>query len=510
MKKYLFIIILLVLITGSGSASAKKKKEFVDGNYSRNSISFIVVNHGDSYDRIVNDAVRSYSNDKFDFNDIDIKTVNIAEARLIDPSELTKVPYKTKVIEEQLRDAELGKSIVSYWLNRTPDGRMNETRVLERGRRNATDQDVKNALATKIGREMIAESGYGLIDRSYIIVLDAFAVGTYSGKGQLSGSKGVSVTAIVYAIDMQENTLDRLFSKGWIYNDDDATIASKVEYYNKLKIPVKKRITINEGAYSKEKNLTHCIHEAINSILDNKKMKEWKVASPVLQVHPMQSKIGKKEGVRNGQRFSVYRYVEDKNGELQSKEIGKVRAANKIVDNRGEASGETQPSTFYQISGRRVQPGMLLFENKDLKLKLGVGGQIGGGIAAGFDVGLNYLAWLNTFGGSRFTMSHYALGDFVTGLNAFTVGYGCGIRLIRNIELMPYIKTAVNKSFALDGGLGINLQIAAPIDISLRIGGNNFPKTVYDGDDDYSVTEAGLNGLASMPMYFTIGLRFNL
>lgn len=519
MKKF---VLVAAVILAACPAFGKKQKEFVDGNYSRNSISFIVVNHGDSYDATVNDAVRAYVNEKFDFNDIDIKTINASKARQINPSVKTgrgnyvKVSYSSKDVLKWIGEQDLGKSEISYWFNRTDDGYMNESRVLERGRLNATDQDLRNAMATKIGKEMIAESGYGLIDRSYIIVFDAYALGNYTIKtGNSTINRfGVSIYAVIYAMDMSEGTLNQIFEKGWIYPDDDsATKEKKNKYYDKLKIPVKERLTIAEETFGYKDNETiaSCIQEAINKILDNKKMKEWKVATPILNKHPLEAKIGKKEGVRNGQRFIVYKYVEDKNGNLQSKRNGQVRAANKIVDNRGITTGNTKPTTFYQIAGKPAKAGMMLVENKDWKFQIGLGAQVGGGTTIGFNLGLDYLAWFNTFGGSRFAMSHYVLTDYVSGVNSITAGYGCGIRLIRNLELMPYLKAGIKMGetkFGIDGGLGVNLQLAKTLDFSIKVGGNGFAaKKEADGE---SASEIATNGLASMPIYFTFGIRLNL
>ena len=318
MKK---LCLLAAIIMAVCPAFAKKQKEVVDGNYSRNSISFVVVNHGDSYDATVNKAVRSYVNEKFDFNDIDIKTINASKARQINPSvksgggNYVKVPYSSRDIQKWLGGQDLGKSEISYWFNRTADGRMDESRVLERGRLNATDQDLRNAMATKIGKEMIAESGYGLIDRTYIIVFDAYAIGNYSISTKKSTDQhlGVSVFAVVYAMDMSKGILDQIFEKGWIYDDDDAaTKEKKIRFYNKVNIPVKERIAIVDEyiGYTDKTSISSCIHNTIDNILDNKKMKEWKVATPILNKHPLEAKIGKKEGVKNGQRFIVYKYVE--------------------------------------------------------------------------------------------------------------------------------------------------------------------------------------------------------
>ena len=534
MKKVFVVCFLLLFAV---QANAKKEKVFFDGSYARNSISFLVVNHNDRYDDLVNAAVDDYiegkfdfitANDKFDYNDLDIKTIEVNYPRQINSanSEVSspKVPYTTEEVQTWISDLNLGKEIISFWFSRTSDGKMNEQRVLERGRLNATDQDIRNAMATEIGKEMIAEQGYSLISRSYVVVLDAYAIGNYTRHG--ANVRKVSMFADIYVIDLQEGMLDDIFENGWVYEgDDEASARKKVEFYNQLQIPIKHVRSIDVTVQNADiafNNLSKsalqqteyseidCVAAAIDKVLSNKKMDEWKVVTPIMKVHPIQAKVGKKESVRNGQKFRAYRIVEDKNGNLSSKKSGQVRAANKIIDNRGIASGNTEPSEFYQISGKTVSPGMLLVEHRDLKMNFGVSAQIGGGGVVNANFSLGYLAWLNTFAGGRFAAYHYGLIDYTTN-KIFTVGYGCGLRLIRNIELMPYLKFGIdqNNKFGVDGGLGLNLQVAYPMDICLRVGGNSFVSSLISNGDG-SVGEIAEDIAKSLPVYVTFGLRFNL
>jgi len=501
-SKIISIVLFATVLFASLNASAKKDKPFVDGTYSRNSISIVVVNHGDKYDNVIQEIVNAYKNDKFDYNDIDIKVVNSRLPRLIDPKikysngAYIKPMYSQKEIESLVEDMDFGKSIFSYWFNRTPDGKMDDQRVLERGRYNATDQDVKNAMATEIGKGNVAEMGYGLISRSYVIILDVYAAGDYSIEykdGKKENHSGCSASAVIYALDISDNIVDGIFEKGWIYDGDDTkTINKKMAYYEKVKIPVKERLVVNEESVEvlslENKTFEECLNDVIDNILDNNKMTEWKVASPIINNHPIESKIGKKEGVKNGMRFSIYTYKENKEGELKSKRVGYVRAANKIVDNRIESDGNTKPTQFYQISGLPLKSGYTLVEKKDTKTKLDLGliiynkrksSKIGVGI--GCDIGLHHLAYLNTFAGSRFAAFHYAIADYSIGPNTLTLGYGCGLRLIRMLEFEPYFKIGLGfknqkhpdpTRFGVSGGIALNLQIAAPFDFFFRIGGN--------------------------------------
>ena len=511
MKKILFVVLLTMLV---GNVYAKKKeKDFVDGQYARNSISFIVVNHGDAYDAEVNDAVRTYVNEKFDFNDIDVKTVQTSVARQTDPKAARMKTPSADYIAGLLSEVDLGKSVFSYLFNRQENGVMNDSIILKRGMYNATDQDIMNAQATKLGLAAIADEGYKLINRSYVVVLDVYAVGDceVNFMGETTMKKGISVFAVVYSMNLKESTLNKIFEECWIYDDDDEnTVAEKNEIFDSIEIPMNERLSISELVLEDEQepssggveDLTaevfdtrdNVIHKALDLILDNKKMEEWKVVTPILDNHPLTAKIGMKEGVKNGQRFTVYQYVEDKNGELGVKKRGNVRAANKIVDNRGVATGETLPTTFYQESGLiGVKAGMLMKENKDWKLSIGIGCKIGGGSIASLDINAGYLAWLNTFAGSRFAAYHYVLADYSAGANSVVAGYGCGLRFIRWLELMPYFKLGYGaQSFGVDGGLDVVFRITSPVNISVKMGGNSF------------------NSSNTMPLYVAFGLRFNM
>lgn len=506
MKRILFAGLLILL--ACNTYAKKKEKNLIDGEYNRNSISFVVVNHGDSYDAEVNESVRTYINDKFDFNDIDIKTVQTSVPRIVNPGAAKVMPPKAKDISSLLSDVDLGKSVFSFLFNRQDNGVMDDSLIHARGRYNATDQDVLNAQATKRGWAEIEDDGYKLINRSYVIVFDAYAIGDYDIKlkGKTTTSKGVSVFAIIYEFDLKENVLNKIFEDCWIYeSDDQSTIAKKNEAFDGIEIPMKERLTVSEVVFEDKPSGTkldsvmnvraNVIHKAMDVILDNKKMDEWKVVTPILDNHPLTARIGKKEGVENGTRFTVYQQIEDKDGELVTKRRGNVRAANKVVDNRDVATGNTLPTTFYQESGfKGVKAGMLMKENKDLKLHLGIGCKIGGGNVAALDINAGYLAWLNTFAGSRFAAYHYVLADYTSGANSVVAGYGCGLRFIRWLELMPYFKVGYGDDlFRVDGGLDVVFRVSSPVNISIKMGGNNISPTSD-----------------SMPLYMSFGLRFNM
>ena len=98
---------------------------------------------------------------------------------------------------------------------------------------------------------------------------------------------------------------------------------------------------------------------------------DFKPRAPVFSADPIASKLGKKEGLSKGQRYAVKENVLGASGEVNTKHRGYVRA-NNIIDNSGTATGNTEPSTFYQIQGRSVDPGMLMVWEDDYGISIRV------------------------------------------------------------------------------------------------------------------------------------------
>ncbi len=66
-----------------------------------------------------------------------------------------------------------------------------------------------------------------------------------------------------------------------------------------------------------------------------------------------------------------------------------------MIDNRQKASGDTETSEFYQIAGRRIQPGMLMEQHNDLGL--GVFAGYKSGALGGFNANVDLLRMKSAF-----------------------------------------------------------------------------------------------------------------
>lgn len=438
------------------ATAQEKVKEVVKDDYQRNSLSIVVVDRGDSYDSQVFNAVRSINlGDKFDMNYIptDRMTIKTQRSSAIGGVDISKAVGRTG----------LGKEIISYWFDRKANGQMSADRMIHRGNYNADDQDLMNAKAAKVGPEALGDTGSELVKGSYVTVLD------YSGISSTKNSKGevtwsVTTNAYVYQLDYTKETEEKV-NAAWIYEDDtQEAIAEKNAAFDKINIDMKYKAAVSYTSSASEKDggLQKAIVNGYDDVLTRleKQIPAWNVTTSIVGRRPLTAKVGKKEGVKNAMRFQAYKFKEDAGGNLKSIPKGYLRAT-KIADNRGMATGSTKVSEFYQISGGKVDEGMLIKQKNDLGMGVSLGYKYNG--LAPYNLGIDYLAHISTKGFAHYALLNvgydmfsgtkigdkvgkYLEGGDLTGLTDggisyinVGIGYGFGIRAIRHIELVPFV-----------------------------------------------------------------------
>lgn len=455
MKKHLFILGALMMSGGILLAQEQVESDAVTDTYSRSSISPISIVYSDGNDRYLTSGIKAIDfGGKFDLNEIPTTTLSVRGDRAI---------MTDSAINDVLNSNNIGKEIISYWFNRKPDGTMDDSRMQQRSRYNATDQDVLNDQAAKV--KTIADMGGKLLRDSYIIAFDAknFEIReSTDSKGNKTISHQVDMRAYVYQIDISEAFLQDIYSNVWIYDDDDAnTKAQKKQNFENLEVPMKLIASVRASSSADEGYSTAITqsYEALLRKLENK-ISAWQVTTPVYQVHPIMAKIGTKEGLKNGSRYAVYKYVEDKQGNLTTEKRGLIRATT-IADNKGEATGESAMSRFYQISGYPVKEGMLLKQSNDLKMGISVSPSLGG-YSIG-NVRIDYLSHISNHGClSLFFINigydladMYLDGEKMDGDEKWSyangsIGYGLGLPLSRKIELQPFVSAGCDYLLILD------------------------------------------------------------
>ena len=144
------------------------------------------------------------------------------------------------------------------------------------------------------------------------------------------------------------------------------------------------------------KNQEEIDKEIVTSILssaDEKFTKDYKpfqVKVSVFASNPIRAKIGAKESLQIDDLYKITENVQ-KGNEVIEKKIGWVRAK-KVIDNRKNADGKTEPSTFYKAGSKKVEKGMKLTQVPEQGIIIGLGyGLAEDNIMAGPYISADYI-----------------------------------------------------------------------------------------------------------------------
>ncbi len=302
-------------------------------------------------------------------------------------------------IKKRLDHNEISKKIIAQWFNYDETNGFNMQKIHERGAYDATDQEYYIASASKRGFAALRDAGIDLIAKSYILVLGFGQIKTMEQyyeetktrkKNRIKNGFTGSVTAHMFKVDFDETTANHFFNEVW-FDERSARGIGKIQKYQNMEIPLEffaECTAVAEGwqynpdyklgsenQKTEEELLKEYTINAIDNVLiemENQK-EELRIKSPIVKTHPVQLKIGEKEGVKFDQRFFVYENKQDDNGSVYSDHVGVIRAKN-ISNNRHIASGDMETSTFYQVAGKPLDnQGMFVQQNNDLGFSLSSG-----------------------------------------------------------------------------------------------------------------------------------------
>lgn len=543
MKRTVSVIALLsALLTANAQ---EKVKEVVSDDYDRSGLTVIVVSRGDMYDENSLDFVNTLVIDnKFDANPIGTRSLFLKKDRT--------QPLTAAEADSLIRNSGVSKEILGYIYNRKEDGSMDDALIRYRGHYNADDQDVINAAAAKVGEQHLAW-GEGLVNSSYILLLDFFNIRRPVDEktGEVSDSYILDANAFVYKIDCGSDKLNEFYVTSWASaTDTPERKAAAREAFDSFRLDVvpvasaRASSTSTSGLAGGSDAYVDVLAGLLSKSLDQEEDKEgqvkektsapvpeentvvkaqknafadamfklekmipgWQVGVAVISVKPIKAKVGRKEGLSNGSRFRAYSYEEDRDGNLLSRKRGYLRAA-EVSDNRQFATGRTEPSTFYQISGvRNIEEGWILKEKKDIKLGVSANMRIGGLSALSVNATLDYLIHFSKLG-SAYAIVSAGLDPLVYAQNQIfkdkednpvaisnfnlAVGAGYGFRAGRFVEVMPYVVVGTdylkldgdmifedlsdeennkNAAFFLEPGLRASFQVIYPFSICLKGG----------------------------------------
>ncbi len=294
------------------------------------------------------------------------------------------------------------------------DGKWTYDKLLERAKKNMTDADYLRFKSSSVGVRGGAgrkfyntvlksnfiftysysdlhtqEEEYNRIDLANFARAEKDKKNTFKKEKDKYKFKPVKRTDAGYIVDLKINIFKILLDNEQIVmlenaiyginddNDDKTKIKNLMQYSFKLKRVgggSRKLEVIYNKEKAKKKHYTKKhyfkrlfgnsnIKSLLGKVLENSK--EFRIKSTIYDTkRGLAVKIGTKEGLKRNNRFFVYELMLDKNGNLKKKRKGAVRAK-KPAKNDGIATGNTQPTKFYQIQGRKLGKGMLLEQNRN-------------------------------------------------------------------------------------------------------------------------------------------------
>lgn len=419
------LLLLSILAFGQNASETGKKVKSNEPatHYDRLALTYMLLDFGTgNYYNLLKQSFKQVKvDDKFDDNTIKqpllpspVKREETVNSFAFNPRTPDNVSNK---IKDALVQNHSANAVIAKWFSRKDDGSFGVELLQQRGLYNATDADVVAANASKLGIAKLMDAGEELLNNSFIIVVDVNDLidmeEVYNrlqkdSKTTIARTKNgfkATVSTYVYRINFND-TINAVFWNELWANPNDPDLAKRKAKFDKYNFPVtyytRSSTMVEASQYNagqslapkvqatQEQLLLKLLQDGINNNQASieKSIEEFKVKASIFSTHPLEAKIGKKEGLKTDHRYFVYEMQQDKSGIITAKRKGVVRATQYIVDNRTVSTGNTKTSRFYQVAGGKLDEGMLLQQHNDAGLAITLGASMGG--VNGFDGRLDF------------------------------------------------------------------------------------------------------------------------
>ena len=371
--------------------------------YSRKSLTILMVKY--SNNRPIPSGYYDNINvtDRYDFN-------NIGKTKLeINTSFSNADSYETnRLIEDQIYEERIPNRILKSILVDRSKGFMTVDVIQKRGLYNATDAEFVVANNAARGLDILKDNGVNLLCNIYFLIIKPTDFTVIKNESTKGFDHTLSGTGLLYQLDFDSAYMAKNFWEEFYFDSPNSTMMDKLMNH---RFPLKKtshsfsvRVSDLDAANTvsaglqlfsnlvsgdtkkevDESTLTRKSTDVIYTQLITRSIKsslstietgddDFTLRSSVFKARPLQSKIGKKEGVRADKLFEVSERVLNKStGKITVRKVGYVRAK-RVTDNRYSTAGKTRPSGFYRASSKKIKKGMELKEVHESGFMLGAG-----------------------------------------------------------------------------------------------------------------------------------------
>lgn len=275
-------------------------------------------------------------------------------------------------IEQYLNQNNIAKQLVARWFNRNSNGAFNMDLVAKRGEYNASELDIKIALNSVRGRGLLKDAGEELISNTFIIIYDFTNEST--GNSAMTGYPTMSfhLKAYLYRLVWDDKTAAIFYNDYWV--DKTNTDVSRVQAFEKsdvfkLKF-VGSSVVKSKNVANTEQNIM-TFPKVIDQLMDNsmadlqRNYEEFRIKFPLSSGNPITAKIGKKEGIKEGDKFEVLEQILNEDGTTRYQKMGEIRVGSEkdIWDNTsvGDWFGNSSlEHTIFKGQSGSYHPGMLI------------------------------------------------------------------------------------------------------------------------------------------------------
>jgi hypothetical protein len=530
-----------------------KSRQLVSSEYDRNSLTVINLGFPGKYSDQLNSVVGSLKiPEKYFDNTINPAVVppGVSRETAAKANDVNKM-LNTSFVTNALVKARIGQKLVGKWFGRNENGYFNVNLLKERGLYNATDNQVIIAEAGKRGTASLMDMGMGLVDKSFVLVLDFPELITMeeiynrdtvpADKRILNGFSG-KMNAYLYKLNFSEDQAAVFFQDMWI-TEKSQDIQKRKAQFEQYNFPFTYLNSFSEDIMATQFNpgqklapkvqktqaemLKMLVETGIQqSLLKIERTNEsFRVKAMIYKTNPIAVKIGRKEGLKFDQRYFVYENRQNKKGETYSVRRGVIKSMS-VSDNLKVSTGESDPSLFYQVAGRKVDNMGMFIEQKNatgLNLSLGVATGYTEENSLGFTGRLDlcvspllYEAFVRK-GKSWFlkSLKIYADGGYIKenyldDFNFLKYSFGLSKELFlgRNAFLEPYFGYGFEDATkAVDTSYKVSSQF---IEGGARLGINITPSTQFLlGAGSFAVVKfEETTGTDEEPTYFSYNSRF--
>ena len=523
MKKF-FVLLLLFFVSSINifSQSSVKSDLLFQRTYNRNSISFLILQHDDDFDKYILDCFKSESFEKYNLNKLPFETINTKLSRS------AKMVDKVKIIEEFLNKNNVGKLIIESWFERSEDGILSMKKIKERGVYNASDYQTAVAEKSTRGDAMLMDAGESLIERSYIVVFDLRNISkSISKAGILTWSGDVETYLFSVAFDesikkqvwdcwIDENNIKNLsqtqISK---MKKDFDIIPFEVNCEDKISAKIAKNTNVGmlnffstfiillaevaSGDSNKDYSISYSgngvfefytfMENALKSAMESieKKRPDFKVKTAISEINPIRAKIGQKEGLKSKQMYEAYEgKYNEKTDEVESKYIGTLRATN-IANNSDSISGKSLTSEFVTVFQKKtIEPNMFIQQKNDKQISWFFDGAFSGNYISSnnvYNLGMQNLNFMTTksFSGSLLIdlsiMNNFVWEAEEINYSSFYIrmGYIFGINAFHpNFKFSPFLNLGAGLTsgvidYTISYGAKAGYTIFAPLQVYFKM-----------------------------------------